>query len=145
MEAPSVLIVDDETRFLENLVKRLRLRKLEVHGVGSAEEALEFLSSHAVDVVLLDVRLPGMNGLDALREIKTRLPQVEVIMLSGHADIDTATAGIQLGAFDYLMKPMEIDSILYKLEDAYQSKTLKEARARGKDMKRSESKDETSA
>ena len=145
MEAPSVLVVDDEARFLENLVKRLRLRKLEVHGVGSAEEALEFLSSHAVDVVLLDVRLPGMNGLDALREIKKRLPQVEVIMLSGHADIDTATAGIQLGAFDYLMKPMEIDSILYKLEDAYQSKTLNEARARGKDMRRSESEDETSA
>ena len=145
MEALSVLVVDDETRFLENLVKRLRLRKLEVHGVGSAEEALEFLSSHAVDVVLLDVKLPGMNGLDALQEIKKRLPQVEVIMLSGHADIDTAAAGIKLGAFDYLMKPMEIDSILYKLEDAYQSKTLKEARARCKDATRNESEDETSA
>jgi DNA-binding NtrC family response regulator len=137
--------VDDETRFLETLVKRLRLRKLEVHGVGSAEEALEFLGSHTVDVILLDVKLPGMNGLDALREIKKRLPQVEVIMLSGHADIDTASAGIELGAFDYLMKPMEIDSILYKLEDAYQSKTLKEARARRKDAIRSEPKDETTA
>jgi DNA-binding NtrC family response regulator len=133
MEELSVLVVDDETRFLETLAKRLRLRKLEVHGVGSAEEALEFLSFHTLDVVLLDVKLPGMNGLDALREIEKWLPQVEVIVLSGHADIDTASAAIEPGAFDYLMKPMEIDSILYELEGAYQSKTLKEARARRKD------------
>ena len=81
-----------------------------------------------VDVVVLDVKMPGMDGLTALREIKKRFPLVEVIMLTGHASMEVAIEGMEQGAFDYLMKPMDIDELLYKLQDAYKKKTLHEER-----------------
>jgi DNA-binding NtrC family response regulator len=126
----NVLLVDDEVEFLETLVKRLKRRNLAVTGVNSGEEALELLSHTPVDVVVLDVKMPGMDGLTALREIKKRFPLVEVIMLTGHASMEVAIEGMEQGAFDYLMKPMDIDELLYKLQDAYKKKTLHEERIR---------------
>jgi DNA-binding NtrC family response regulator len=126
----SVLLVDDEVEFLETLVKRLKRRNLAVTGANSGEEALELLSHTPVDVVVLDVKMPGMDGLTALREIKKRFPLVEVIMLTGHASMEVAIEGMEQGAFDYLMKPMDIDELLYKLQDAYKKKTLHEERIR---------------
>ena len=128
MDAFSVLLVDDEEEFLETLVKRLRKRKLTVSGVKSGEEAIEFLKKEAVDIVVLDVKMPGMGGLASLNEIKTNWPLVEVIMLTGHANMEAAIEGMELGAFDYLMKPMDIDELLYKLQDAYKKKMLQEQR-----------------
>lgn len=126
MNAFRVLLVDDEVEFLETLVKRLAKRKLTVAGKNNALEAIAFLKENPVDVVVLDVKMPGMDGLEALREIKQCDPTVEVIMLTGHANMEVAIQGMELGAFDYLMKPMDIDELLYKLQDAYQKKQLQE-------------------
>jgi DNA-binding NtrC family response regulator len=126
VDAFSVLLVDDEVEFLETLVKRLAKRKLQVTGVTSAEEAIRILGDKPVDIVVLDVKMPGMDGLEALRQIKSTSPDVEVIMLTGHANMEAAIQGMELGAFDYLMKPMDIDELLYKLQDAYKKKSLRE-------------------
>ncbi len=123
----NVLLVDDEKEFLETLIKRLKKRKLNAMGAQSGEEALSVLSREAVDVVVLDMKMPGMDGLETLKAIKKALPLVEVIMLTGHANMEVAMQGMELGAFDYLMKPMEIDDLLYKMQDAYKRKTLQEA------------------
>jgi DNA-binding NtrC family response regulator len=122
----NVLLVDDEIEFLETLVKRLKKRNLTVHGVGSGEQAIEILKEIQVDVAVLDVKMPGMNGLETLRAIKSCHPSIEVIMLTGHANVEVAIEGMRLGAFDYLMKPMDIDELLYKLQDAYKKKQLRE-------------------
>lgn len=128
MDAFNVLLVDDEEEFLETLVKRLTKRKLKVSGVTSGEKALQVLGNDKFDVVVLDVKMPGMDGLETLREIKKQYPLVEVIMLTGHANMEVAIQGMELGAFDYLMKPMDIDELLYKLQDAYKRKLLQEQR-----------------
>jgi DNA-binding NtrC family response regulator len=120
----NVLLVDDEVEFLETLVKRLKKRRLNTIGVSSGEEALRVLKDQDIDVVVLDVKMPGISGIDTLREIKKSSPLVEVIMLTGHANMEVAIAGMELGAFDYLMKPMDIDELLYKLQDAYKKRAL---------------------
>jgi two-component system, OmpR family, response regulator len=130
VDAFSVLLVDDEVEFLETLVKRLKRRNLAATGVNSGMEALRRLAEDPVDVVVLDVKMPGMDGLETLREIKKICPLVEVIMLTGHANMEVAIEGMELGAFDYLMKPMDIDELLYKLQDAYKKKQLHEGRMR---------------
>jgi DNA-binding NtrC family response regulator len=120
----NVLLVDDEAEFLDTLVKRIKKRDVNVTGVESGEKALAFLGEQPVDVVVLDVRMPGMDGIETLRELKKRHPLVEVIMLTGHASLEVAIEGMELGAFDYLMKPIDIDELLYKLEDAYKKRTI---------------------
>ncbi|RLB09108.1 MAG: response regulator [Deltaproteobacteria bacterium] len=132
MNGFKVLFVDDEVDFLETLLKRMKKRGVDVTGVGSGEEALSFLDTNQVDVVVLDVKMPGMDGIETLREIKRRHPLVEVIMLTGHANLEVAIEGMELGAFDYLMKPMDIDELLYKVEDAYKKKSLHEQKIRKK-------------
>ncbi|MFH2012419.1 MAG: response regulator [Pseudomonadota bacterium] len=127
MDEFSVLLVDDEKEFLDTLIKRLKKRKLMVTGVNSGEDALKFLKETPLDVVVLDVRMEGgMDGIQTLREIKKINPLVEVIMLTGHANLEVAVEGMEVGAFDYLMKPMDIDELLYKLEDAYKRKKIQE-------------------
>jgi DNA-binding NtrC family response regulator len=125
-----VLFVDDEVDFLETVIKRMQRRGVTVFGARSGEEALAWLSQNAVDVVVLDVRMKGMDGIQALRAVKNAYPLLEVIMLTGHASLEIAKEGMQLGAFDYLMKPVELDELLYKLEDAYKKKTLQEQKIR---------------
>ncbi len=121
-----VMLVDDEKDFLETLCKRLTKRKLDVTSANSGREAIAKIQEFPVDVVVLDVRMPGMNGIETLKEIKKIKPSVEVIMLTAHADVQVAIEGMELGAFDYLMKPMEIDDLLYKLQDAYKKKWCRE-------------------
>lgn len=126
MDPIQVLIVDDEVEFLETVVKRLRKRNLMVTGVSSGEAALAELENHPVDVVVLDVKMPGMSGLDTLREINRRHNRVKVIMLTGHASTEAAMEGMAIGAFDYLMKPTQIDELVYKIQDAYRALELAE-------------------
>jgi DNA-binding NtrC family response regulator len=123
-----VLLVDDEADFLDTLVKRMKKRSVEAWGVGSGEEALDHLNRNQVDVVVLDVRMQGMDGIETLREMKRRYPLVEVIMLTGHAAMEVAIEGMEIGAFDYLMKPVDIDSLLYKIEDAHKKKSIQETK-----------------
>ena len=107
-----VLLVDDEPDFRQTLVKRLKKRNLDAVGAESGEEALSMIDEAPVDVVVLDVRMPGLDGIEALRRIKRKNPLVEVILLTGHANMEVAVEGMELGAFDYLMKPVDIDELL---------------------------------
>jgi len=125
-----VLLVDDETSFVETLSRRLSLRKLNVHTAGSAEEALDVLAREPIDVVVLDVKMPGTDGLTTTKTIKRRHPSVEVILLSGHATLEASVGGMALGAFDYMLKPVRLDELIYKIEDAYGKKTLHEQKTR---------------
>ena len=126
MEKCRVLLVDDEKDFLEVLIRRLSKRDVNVEGVSSGEEALQFLQVRPIDVAVLDVKMPGMDGLMVLREIKKLNSLIEVIMLTGHASLEVAVEGMRSGAFDYLMKPAEIDELLYKIQDAHRAKTIRE-------------------
>ena len=130
MEKINVLLVDDETDFLSTMVKRLGKRGLNPITAQTGEAALDLLKNNAVDVVVLDVKMPGMDGIETLREMKRLDPLIEVIMLTGHASVEVAIQGMELGAFDYLMKPTEIDELCYKLEDAYRRKSLQEHKIR---------------
>lgn len=130
MESLHVLLVDDEDEFLDTLLKRLNLRKVRASGARSGPEALEFLDRNPVDVVVLDVKMPDMDGIEVLRAMKMRHPMVEVIMLTGHASLEVAIEGMEAGAFDYLMKPINIDELLYKVQDAYKKKTIQAEKIR---------------
>jgi len=122
----SVLFVDDETDFLDKILKRIRMRKIEAFAVNNGKDALEFLKETPVDVVVLDLKMPGMDGMKVLTEIKNNHPLIEVIMLTGHADVNFAMEGMQRGAFDYLTKPIEIEGLLHKIQDAHTKKSLRE-------------------
>jgi DNA-binding NtrC family response regulator len=126
LRALKVLFVDDEIDFLETLMKRMKKRGIEVAGVGNGEQALDYLNQKSVDVVVLDVRMPGIDGIQTLREIKRIDPLMEVIMLTGHASIEVAIEGMELGAFDYLMKPADIDELFYKIQDAFKKRTIQQ-------------------
>ncbi len=118
---PSVLLVDDEASFVETLSKRIAKRDLKVTTALSGAEALDKLESGGVaafDVVILDVKMPGMDGMETLARIKQAHPNIEVIMLTGHATVESAIDGMKAGAFDYLMKPCEIDLLLAKIDRA---------------------------
>lgn len=121
-----VLVVDDELDFLETIVKRLERRRITVTGVASGEEALKQLETFPVDVVILDVKMPGMDGLETLRHIKRRWPFVEVILLTGHGSVESGIQGMELGAYDYVMKPAKLGDLIAKVEQAYERKRLRE-------------------
>ena len=119
MSIANVLMVDDEIEFVETFSERLVMRNLEISKAFSGEEALQILeTNNNIEIVILDVKMPGMDGIETLTEIKKRYPLVEVIMLSGHADVESAIDGMKQGAFDYLMKPCEIDQIIAKVTEA---------------------------
>jgi DNA-binding NtrC family response regulator len=126
----NVLVVDDEEDFRRTLAKRLAKRRVRVLQAASGEEALEVIRREPVHVVALDVRMPGMDGLATLRAIKQADDLIEVVMLTGHASIEVAVEGMELGAFDYLMKPMNIDDLLFKLQDAYKARQIREQKQR---------------
>jgi len=126
VEEMRVLFVDDEKDFLETLIKRMKKRHVDAHAASSGTEALRLIRESSFDVVVLDVRMPDMDGIEVLRAIKSIAPLSEVVMLTGHACLEVAREGMSLGAFDYLMKPVNIDELLYKLQDACKQKRLQE-------------------
>lgn len=122
-----VLLVDDEAPFVEALAKRLAKRGATVSTAFSGQEALQKLEEQSrLDVVVLDVKMPGMDGIDTLKAIKAAHPLVEVIMLTGHATVESAIEGMKLGALDYLMKPCEMEVLLAKLQEAKDKKSKHE-------------------
>jgi DNA-binding NtrC family response regulator len=124
LEPFRVLLVDDEVELIDRLLKRMKMRRVDVEGVNSGPDALALLDRKKFDVVVLDVKMPKMDGIETLREIKKRYPIIEVIMLTGHANVEVAIQGMELGAFDYLLKPIKIDQLLYKIQDAHKKKSL---------------------
>jgi len=128
MEKFKVLIVDDEPDFLETIIKRLHARNIDVTGAESGHQALELIGDRDFDVVILDVKMPGLDGIDTLREIKKKKPLLEVIMLTGHASVESGIQGMQLGAFDYVMKPVALDELLEKMRQAYERKLIQEGK-----------------
>ncbi len=122
MSTPRVLLVDDEERFRVTLEKILAAQGLEVASRASGTAALEELGNQAYDVVLLDIRMPEMDGIETLKEIKRRHPEVEVIILTGHASLDAALEIIKLGGYDYLLKPCPLEELLLKIDGAHEKK-----------------------
>jgi DNA-binding NtrC family response regulator len=121
-----VLIVDDEQDFREIMVKKLEKRELSCDSAPDGATALEMIKNKKYDVVLLDVKMPGMDGIQTLREIKNIAPMTEVVMLTGHASVESGIDGIKFGAFDYLMKPMDMDPLMEKLDAAYERKRIQQ-------------------
>jgi len=126
MEKFRVLIVDDDDDLRETLAIRLEARKLRVMGAESGDKALELLDRHDFDVVLLDIRMPGLDGIETLREMKKKRPLLEIILLTGHASVESGVQGMQLGAFDYVMKPASLEELLDKMHQAYEKKRRQE-------------------
>ncbi len=122
MERIRLLLVDDEEDFRITLANRLRKRGFEVTAVESGHSALEAMGTHTVDVAVVDVKMPGMDGLQTLRALKRCDAKIEVIMLTGHASVESGIEGMRCGAFDYLVKPCDISDLVMKIEDAYQRK-----------------------
>ena len=119
MSIANVLLVDDEVPFVEAMTRRLTKRNLDIVVAYSGEEALKQLEEHdRIEVVILDVKMPGMDGIEALTEIRKNHPLLEVIMLTGHATVESAIDGMKQGAFDYLMKPCDIDHLISKVAEA---------------------------
>ncbi len=123
-----IMLVDDEVHFVETFAKRLEKRGLSISTARSGQEALDKLRGEAIDVIILDVKMPGMDGVETLREIKRNHPLIEVIMLTGHATVPSAIDGMKLGALDYLIKPCDLEVILAKIQEAKQRKALHEER-----------------
>jgi DNA-binding response OmpR family regulator len=118
MDALRVLIVDDEDELVSALEERLTLRGFDAKGVSTGAEALAYLVDGPCDVVLLDVKMPGLGGLEVMKRIKEKRPSPQVILLTGHSSVQDAERGMRLGAFDYLMKPVKIDELVGVLRAA---------------------------
>jgi len=130
METMKMMLVDDEERFLSTTKKLLHKKGFDVLTAASGPEALEMLRTHNVHVVILDVKMPGMDGLETLKAIKGTYPLVEVIMLTGHATVESAVDGLKSGATDYLMKPTDIGEIISKAGEAFEKRQKIEDRIR---------------
>jgi DNA-binding response OmpR family regulator len=117
---PSVLVVDDEQDFVETLVKRMERRGFKVAGVGSGQEALLLLGKQHFDVVILDVMMPGIDGIETLREIKLAWPRIQVILLSGHGGEEMGLRGMAYGAYSYLLKPVALKTIVETTYTAFE-------------------------
>ncbi|MBW2199618.1 MAG: response regulator [Deltaproteobacteria bacterium] len=125
-----VLLVDDERDFVETLAQRLEVRDFAVTTAFGGDEALDLIKEREFDVVVLDVLMPGKNGIETLNEIKELKPLTPVIMLTGNTTVETAIEGMKLGAYDYLMKPTETEDLVEKITKAFNLKSEHEDRIR---------------
>lgn len=137
MQYFSVLVVDDEEDFVETLVSRLRKREIDAIGVRSGEEALEHIKNKEFDVVIMDIKMPGgMDGIETMRNIKKECPLTEIILLTGHASIETSVEGMKFGAFDYILKPVKLEDLLQKIVSALEQKNTHDQKHRDLQIKK---------
>jgi DNA-binding NtrC family response regulator len=130
MEKMKMMLVDDEERFLSTTVKVLLRKGYDVVTATSGMEALTKLKSQNIHVVILDVKMPGMDGMETLKTIKKEYPLVEVIMLTGHGTVESAVEGLKSGATDYLMKPTDVSDLIQKAEEAFEKRLRLEEKIR---------------
>lgn len=112
-----ILVVDDEHEFLELMMNRLQKRGFTVDVAPSGEQALERVEKERFDAMVLDVKMPGMDGIEVLRRVKQLRPQMPVLLLTGHASVEVAMTGVETGAVDYLLKPVPINDLIMRLRD----------------------------
>jgi DNA-binding NtrC family response regulator len=130
MQKLEIMLVDDEERFLSSTKKLLDRRGYKIAIASSGSIALKKLDEAEFHVVILDVKMPGMDGMEVLKTIKMKYPLVEVIMLTGHGTIESAVEGLKAGATDYLTKPADIDEIIIKAEEAFDKRKRLEEKIR---------------
>ena len=123
-----ILLVDDEKDFVETLAERLQLRDFNVRTAFSGIEAIKLVKEEEFDVIFLDVKMPGMDGIEALKQVKNLKSLPQVIMLTGNATVETAIEGMKVGAFDYIMKPVVTEDLIELIAKAY--KIVEEHRER---------------
>jgi DNA-binding NtrC family response regulator len=120
-----VLVVDNEVEFASTLVERLCLRNIVAKGVFSGEDALSMITDCSPDVIILDLQMPDMSGLNVLSKVKDIDPTIEVILLTGHGSFEAGIAGMELGAFDYIIKPVDLTLLMEKIAEAYKKRLAK--------------------
>jgi len=120
----NVLLVDDEEDFTDALSKRLEARNLKVKTVNRGEDAVHMIDKHSFDVIILDIAMPGMDGLETLEQIKANHPDTEIIMLTGHASVKNSVKAMKKGAEDLLEKPVDITDLLNKIETAHNKRVI---------------------
>ncbi len=125
-----ILIADDEKQFTDTLARRLEMRDFKVTKVYSGEAAVEMAGAVEFDVIILDVQMPGILGIDVLKQIKGKNPLIPVIMLTGKATVDNAIQAMKLGAFDFLIKPTDTEHLAEIIHQAYKMKSEHEERIR---------------
>ena len=123
-EKISLLIVDDEEQFLKSTAKRLEVRDFNVIAVDRGEKAIEAAREHPIDIALVDLKMPGMNGEQTLEALKKEHPWMEVVILTGHGSVDSAVECTKSGAYSYLQKPCEWERLLCVLAEAYKKKVM---------------------
>mgnify|MGYP001309503136 FL=1 len=128
MKIPRILLVDDEVAFANNLLKLLSKRGYDAVVVYNGADAVNMVGEKEFDVIILDMKMPGMDGIATLKEIKKKVPLVEVVILTGHGSVESGIEGMQLGAFDFLMKPVSIDDLQEKVSEAYRRKLIQRER-----------------
>lgn len=128
MDRFKVIVIDDEVDFVDTMVKRLKDKGLESYGAMNGPEGLDLVESKDPDVVVLDVKMPKMSGIEVLREIKKKKPLTEVIMLTGHGSVEAGIQGLQLGAYNYVMKPVPFNELLNLIVQAYDRKLIEQER-----------------
>lgn len=116
-----VLLVDDESEFVSTLAERLFLRKIDAKTANDGESAIRMIMEDKPDLVVLDIKMPGMSGIEVLKEIKKTEPLLPIILLTGHGSTKEGMEGMKYGAFDYLMKPVDIKELIEKIQEAIES------------------------
>ncbi len=117
-----VLLVDDETEFVQAMAERLKMRDLDADTVYDGEQALSFVEGQEPDVMVLDLKMPGIDGMEVLRQVKKSYPKIQVIILTGHGTEKDEEEARRLGAFDYLEKPVPLDVLIKKMKQAVKQK-----------------------
>lgn len=135
MENIQLLLVDDENQFRQTVAKRLMKRGVTVRQASSGQECLDSMAKDPVGVVVLDVKMPGMDGIETLHRIKEKHPEAEVIMLTGHTSTRDGVDGIKSGAFDYLSKPIELEHLISKIRQAFDKRMRKREKQKEKDFR----------
>jgi len=130
----SLLIVDDEVQFLKSISKSLKARDFNVIAVDRGEKAIEAAKKNPIDVALVDLKMPGMNGEETLKALKAEHKWMEVVILTGHGTIDSAVECTKSGAFSYLQKPCSLDELLDSLKNAYKQKVMNRKKIQEKKM-----------